>query len=153
MDLLATPAGPGTSQIVTRLRVARSHVPGGLNPNGCAGRPKYQLYQRTLSTEPCQGPGATHEQTEQNGSPWQDNKMVGWLPEKKSKSMTGLPWSRKKSGDRRMQTTAVTDCPPLCGSSNAQARANEVSLCRHMKVELHSVRNIEKMDGYSITKQ
>ena len=44
-----------------------------------------------------------------------------------------------------MQTTAVTDCPPLCGSSNAQARANEVSLCRHMKVELHSVRNIAKM--------
>ena len=134
MDLLATPAGPGTSQIVTRLRVARSHVPGGLNPNECAGRPKYQ---QTRSTEPCQGPGATHEQTEQNGRLWQDNKMVGWLPpEKIPKSMTGPPWSRQKSVDQRMQTTAVTDCPPLCGSAGAQARANEVSICRHMKIGL-----------------
>ena len=71
MDLLATPAGPGTSQIVTRLRVARSHVPGGLKPNRMDGGDPLNggnPLTGTPSTEPCQGPGATNEPTEQIGS-------------------------------------------------------------------------------------
>ena len=50
MDLLATPAGPGTSQIVTRLRVARSHVPGGLNSNRMNGGNPLNAINKTRTT-------------------------------------------------------------------------------------------------------